>query len=143
MLSIFSAGLQEPLIAAQEPTRRIRVAKPKSSENIDIKPSKEKDDKREPADRAGGSEQPPDAAEQLAQQKRQSARSIIEAPRRLIKSAQVEYSILVQVEAATLLWEVDREAAHPVLLNAWERLVSLLKEIRVRIRAIRERSLPD
>lgn len=40
----------------------------------------------------------------------------------------VEYSIWVQVEAASLLWETDRERAHEELKSAWARLRELMGE---------------
>lgn len=40
----------------------------------------------------------------------------------------VEYSILVQVEAASLLWDKEREQANDELANAWARLRELLSE---------------
>lgn len=40
----------------------------------------------------------------------------------------VEYSLLVQVEAATLLWDSDRERAQAVLKKAWDGIRALLEE---------------
>src|SRR6185295_11711223 len=40
----------------------------------------------------------------------------------------VEYSLLVQVEAATLLWDSDRDRAHAVLKKAWDGIRALLEE---------------
>jgi len=40
----------------------------------------------------------------------------------------VEYSLLVQVEAATLLWDSDRDRAHAVLRKAWDGIRALLEE---------------
>jgi hypothetical protein len=140
LLSVLLPGFHEPLKAAQEPSRRIRVVKPRSPGNVEIKlpaqsktantESKVKGDKKAPENRSGSSEQPQGAGEELSQQKRQMARSIIDgALATAHQVSPVEYGILVQVEAASLLWEVDKETAHYVLLNAWERMLALLKDL--------------
>lgn len=63
------------------------------------------------------------------QRKKQLATSLLEG---VLASAHrinpVEYSLLVQVEAATLLWETDRDRSLAVLKKAWDGLRELIGE---------------
>lgn len=85
------------------------------------------------AQRVTGSETPAkgatDAADWSTQEKEQFLRSAVED---ILTGADrvnsVEHSILVQVEAATLLWDIDRHRANSVLRGAFEKFRGLLEK---------------
>jgi hypothetical protein len=64
-----------------------------------------------------------------SQEKEKQARLIIESALAASrKISPVEYAILAQVEAATLLWESDRDRAYAEIKNAFDRLRELTPE---------------
>lgn len=98
------------------------------------KQSQEIKDKTEP--NSNGSTVKPNSAKPTAEEtlaeterKKQLSASLLEG---VLAGAHritpVEYSLLVQVEAATLLWDSDRDRANAVLKKAWDGIRGLLEE---------------
>lgn len=113
----------------QPPTITPAEKQPEQSKSADSK------DKKSGAavKRVSGSETPAKGATEEAgwstEEKEQFLRSAVEDI--LIGADRVnsvEHSILVQVEAATLLWEIDRDRANSVLRGAFEKFRGLLEK---------------
>ena len=125
MLLTFMTVAQEP---QRDQSKIIRVQKPKpATESKGESPRPESGAARKPTGDTA-SDVPLDSVEDLARKKTQSAKTLLEDI--LITNHRidpVEWSILIQVEAATLLWDLDRDLARSYLLKSFDRLRTLIR----------------
>lgn len=117
-LLIFSLALgpQAGLLCRAQTAGPPRLPAPASAPG-DIKQSGKPDEAKDEG--KGGEKKLSVTAQEKAQKARSTVESILASAHRLVST---EYSILVQVEAATLLWGLDRERAQAALSNAFDSL---------------------